>query len=420
MMFANGVTGATVDRLYRLGDDTLPGNIEDGTAGQPVGSGSSNVSPGNTIDGIGPSGAFQDLAPQGSPVYIDVSTTGPNLASARPGATAGELGILFDGNNDHLTGANLNNPSLSAASMNSGGPLDYGGIDDRGFQLWVYPHSASNGTFQDVVMDSTEHGVSITAGGTWSMRFAGADSDSTFPVAFDQWTHVMVAKPNGSRSFMYINGVAVGVLGRTYDDSSSLLVVGSNSGETPGSSNYFDGVLDDMTMFVMGTSDMGTPYGGFNLGNDNDFVAQQLTGVAGDVNLDGVLNSQDVDDLVAGWENVNTVNEVVVGPVAVGDLNSYAKGDLNFDGRTNLRDVFLLHDALANANLGGFNFSLLNGVPVPEPHSMTLFALGLSLFGVVNRHRRGEMSIRKVRHFAQQCKGQGAAPCIDNSECRTS
>ena len=115
--------------------------------------------------------------------------------------------------------------------------------------------------------------------------------------------------------------------------------------------------------------------GTFNLGEDNDYVASILTGVDGDVNQDGVLNNGDVDALIAGWRSENVVNGV-----RAGDINTLGKGDLNFDGVTNLADVFELHTALVAATGAGFDFSLLNGLAVPEPSSLALFGTMAAAF----------------------------------------
>ena len=84
-----------------------------------------------------------------------------------------------------------------------------------------------------------------------------------------------------------------------------------------------------------------------------------LTGVDGDVDQNGVLDPVvDVAAFVAGWKTTGHVT----------NLDRYTHGDLNLDGSTNLTDVFLMHQALANIG-AAFPFNAL-GLDVPEPGSL--------------------------------------------------
>jgi hypothetical protein len=103
-----------------------------------------------------------------------------------------------------------------------------------------------------------------------------------------------------------------------------------------------------------------------------------LTGVAGDVNQDNVLNPADVTAFLAGWKFRNVVNGV-----QVGDINTIEKGDLDFDGIVGLKDVRLLRQALGSAGVSGAG---LNALGVPEPSAIVLAApLALAL---ARRRRR--------------------------------
>jgi hypothetical protein len=210
------------------------------------------------------------------------------------------------------------------------------------------------------------------------MRYGGADTDSTVPVVADAWVHAMVVRPFGATgpgggSILYIDGVAVAADAGGYDGADEAsLVVGANTSavfEEVGTMEFFQGVVDDLAMFVLG-SNASADFGTFQLGEDNEFVAGTLTGVAGDVNQDGVLDDGDVDALITGWRSENLVNGV-----RVGDINTLGAGDLNFDGTTNLADVHALHTALLSATGAGFDFARLNGLGVPEPSSLALAAL---------------------------------------------
>jgi hypothetical protein len=362
----------TNDRVYHFGDDPL----EHASPGLPVGSGTGNPTPGGTLDSLGPvSGTFQDLLAT-SATYRNVSVTSPSLLTTRPGATSGNLGIEFNGTSSYLRGSRLGYPSTTASSTGGSGSLDYSGLSNRGFQLWIYPDSAKSGSDQNVVIDTNQHGLRIGASGNWVMRYAGTDLDSGSPVIFNDWSHVMVSRSiNGGvsgGSILYVNGVAVKASTAQYDATANLqLVIGSNTGDnigtSVGSQDHFDGVLDELEMFVMGTTINGLNRGSFNFGTDNQYAALNLTGVAGDVDQNGVLDPvADVNAFIAGWGSENFVDGV-----RVGDMSTILNGDLNFDGITDLTDGFLLHHALL-AELGiGLDFSRI-GQPVPEPMTFSL------------------------------------------------
>ncbi|QDU88825.1 hypothetical protein Pla175_22090 [Pirellulimonas nuda] len=350
------------DRIYRFGE------TEGGAAGNPIVGGV-------TFDsaGVSMTGTFQDLAASGAATYANVSSTGAGALS-RPGAAAGAVGITLDGAS-FLSGANLNRPSLTASSTAGGGNLDYSGLNNRGFQLWVRPSAV--GTLQRVVQDSNQHGVTITAAGLWQMNYGGTSTTSTLAAATNAWSHVELVNPAGNLSVLYVNGVAVATDSRAYADSDFPLVIGANTGVsgTVGTTEFFTGVVDDMSMFVIGTTTNGLQRGPFNFATDNAFAASKLSAIPGDFTgagglPDGVVNSLDSNAFLAGWENRNLVNNRLVG-----DLNSYAKGDLNFDGVTDLRDAFILHTGLQNAGLGGLNFAALGNTAVPEPSALVVAAI---------------------------------------------
>jgi hypothetical protein len=374
---SNAFAERTNDRTYRFGDE----NLEDAAAGLVVGRGPTNPTFGGTLDSAGPTGAFVDLLESGGPTYVDVGD--------RPGASSGALGIEFDGADDYLFGPRLGLPS-SSISAEPQGPLDYSGISNRGFQLWVRPDLAGSGSTQNVVLDTNQHGLVISDDNRWTLRYNGVDVESEAAVAFDQWSHVMVVRPSGAAggARLYVNGVAVAARTGGFDgNDNTSLVVGSNTGDDVdvlvGTEDFYQGILDDLELFVLGTStSTATPYGTFNPLTDNQFIASELTGIAGDVNQDGALNQTDVDAFVAGWLSENRV-----GGLVVGDLNSYRAGDLNATGVTDLDDAFLLHSALVSAGQAGINFGALNG-GVPEPRSLALVACGLASLAIIRMSTR--------------------------------
>ena len=172
-------------------------------------------------------------------------------------------------------------------------------------------------------------------------------------VVNNQWSHVMVVMPNkpatptgGYTSVMYVNGLAVSAQNGNYDRSvatqAEALVVGANTNATPanvGNATWFKGVVHEMEMFVMGKSydtatGTFTDFGTFNLLSDNDWMLANRSQVPGDISNNGSRGEEDVAANVAGWLKTKTVNSI-----RVGDKGTYAQGDLNFDGITNLVDV---------------------------------------------------------------------------------
>jgi hypothetical protein len=337
----------------------------------------------NTFDSVGQPGQGQlvDLTAVSQPTYVTIT--------GRPDGGNGGLGIQFNAAQmEYLHGFNLGFPEESFSAVMhhtpNGGALDYQGISDRGFQFWVRPTSTA---VQTLVMDTNQHGVRINANGRFSMRYAGSDHESTLAVTPDTWYHVEVVRPagaaNGSR--MYVNGVAVAAAPGDYPKNDwADLTVGTNTagddqlspGFTGGTAEFFSGIVDELKMFVVGTTTSTTPvnYGTFNLAVDNDFVASPvsgLKGVAGDVTNDGVLNQADKDAFIGGW-----MDRRIVGGFQIGDMASRAQGDLNLDGITNIQDLLLFQNALSGAGLGAINPADLQG-GVPEPSTLLLMMTAL-------------------------------------------
>ena len=161
--------------------------------------------------------------------------------------------------------------------------------------------------------------------------------------------------------------------------TTSALSIGANQN---GSSNFYNGVLDDVHMFFWGNNTRqtnggagpnGQDWGNLDLAEDNQWIANRLAelGVddAADVNLDGTVNNSDVTAFLPDWRKVRRVNGV-----QVGDWTSRQDSDLNFDGIVDLKDAYVLHDGLIAAGFGaGLDFSLL-GTAVPEPTGIALAA----------------------------------------------
>jgi hypothetical protein len=355
-----------------------------------------------TFDSAGQAGAGQlvDLTAVNTPTYVAIT--------GRPDGGGGR-GIQFNAAQmEYLHGFNLGFPedSFSAAThtTQSGGGLDYQGISNRGLQFWVRPSSTA---VQSLVMDTNRHGVRINENGRFSMRYNGLDFESTQTVVPDTWYHVEVVRPagaaNGSR--MFVNGVAVAAAPGGYDDDWADLVVGANTagddnglhdsipapvGFTGGTQEFFSGIIDDLKLFVIGTSTSATPtsYGGFSLAMDNQFVASPVTGIkgaAGDVNNDGSLTQADKDAFIAGW-----MDRRLVSGIQIGDLASRAQGDLNLDGITNIHDLLILQNALPAAGLAAISAADLEAA-VPEPATVAVALV--ATFALTNLRQQRRPSI---------------------------
>ncbi len=372
--WSSGVlASSTNDREYWLGDD-------DGVL--------ADESVSLTFDSMftltGEGGDQQNLTPSATaPTYVDVGPSG----LARPGALANALGVAFDADGqNYLVGDRLGEPHSSIASGESDffGPLDYSDIVDRGFQLWVRPGNGSG--LQDVVMDTNQHGLRISEAGTWVLRYDGGDIDSGVAATPNQWAHAMVVRPaGGTGARLYVDGFAIAADSGDYNHGDNFqLVLGANTGaadsELVGTDNFFTGVLDDLEMFVLGVSFFdGIDYGTFDPAEDNPIIAAALEGIdPADVNMDGVVNAQDVDDFVASWLDAKTVNGI-----SMGDLATRASGDLNLDGNINLLDWSILN--AANPATGATIMAALQGVPEPA----SLWLLGSSLAWLLIRRRAG-------------------------------
>ena len=362
------------DRDYQMGDDPAESASNGGTISV-------------TFDSQGQtqSNQLHDLVATGTPVYRSYS--------GRPDGN-NSLGVELDGNSEYLRSSRLGLPDTTISSVQST-TLNYSGMVDRGLQFWVRPAAT---TAQTMVMDTNQHGARINADGNFSMRYGGVDYDSTTPVSNGTWYHVMVVRPNGpaNGSIMYVNGIAVTAAPGGYDGSDTAeLVVGANTGGddgseggvgfTGGTEEYFSGIIDDLQLFVIGESnefagEPGVDYGDFDFAADNDYAAFELSGVAGDLDNSGVFDAADRSQFIDGWMDVNEINGV-----RAGDLETFASGDLNFDGITDIRDLAEFQTLLPLAGLAAITAAELTGVPEPTTAALLLSA---ALATAASRQRR--------------------------------
>jgi hypothetical protein len=357
--------------------------------------------PGNTVSvtwdtqGLPAMQQLVDLAAVNGPKYEALPTMSGGPVPMRPDGgtgTAIRLNPTSPSQGQHLkTGFEqaLNMPALSWSSTGQATPpgtINYSFISDRGFQLWVLPQTAARA---DIVMDTNQHGALINSSGRFAMRYINTDYDTGLSVTPNTWYHLMVVRPFGSGrgSIMYVNGVAMAQASGVYrgEDSSANeettpLVVGANTGTgiSVGLQNRFQGLVDDLEMFVMGYNSV-ADYGDFVFERDNKYAAFFKPSNAADLTNDNIVDMDDVDLFVDNW-----LYQKVVGNQVIGDLETRMKGDFNFDGYVNLADWEILNE-LAPPGAGAAAWAMIQGIP--EPNSLVLAAL-TALGGLVRRRRR--------------------------------
>lgn len=361
-------SAATNDREYKMGEDDN-GPITPGVTAVPGGAG--------TFDSAGESEMDQlvDLIPSGGPIYQSVV--------GRPDGVGG-LGIEFNAaSSQFLRNFSLGLPQTtwSAIGGSHTGTLNYNGIVNRGMQFWVKPDIA---TAQTLVMDTNQQGVRINSSGNFSMRYDGTDFNSTLAATPGNWYHVMVVTDVSLGTRMYVDGIAVAAAAGVYSFSdTSPLVVGANTGGDEnsfggGTEEFFDGIIDDLSLFVIGEN-AAVSYGGFDFATDNGYADYWLSGEPGDIDNSGALGPSDKADFIAGW-----LSEKKVNGIRVGDLSTFAAGDLNFDGITDIFDLALMQNALTTAGFSAITAAELQGVP--EPTSLVLLLFGAAALSPRRRY----------------------------------
>ncbi|MCC6492910.1 MAG: PEP-CTERM sorting domain-containing protein [Pirellulales bacterium] len=404
---AQSIPAPFVDRMYRMGDSGEPSVVDGGTVSvtwDTAGAANQN----QLIDLT----AFTKAG--GAPKYVTIS--------GRPDGGTG-FGINLNPNasdRQFLRTAPdeaLNFPEKSPSAIDGtlpGGTLDYRYITDRGFQLWTKPTAISLG---HIVMDTNNHGVLLRADGKFAMRYSNFDYPGVTTAVPNTWYHLMVVRPfgPGNGSILYVNGVAEAAAVGGYfgedipndettpaNQDNSPLVVGSNSSESPfqlASTAFYRGVVDDLEMFVMGlnlTSDRGE----FKFDRDNDYAAFFKPTNVADLTGDNAITIADVQVFASNWLKEKVLTWTQAGlprALAVGDLQSRAMGDFNYDGRVNLSDWAILNTA--NPAMGAAAMALIRGVP--EPSALALAGVSAWALGVAGarsrrrseRHRGGSQGV---------------------------
>lgn len=388
----------TLDRDYTFGDDSA----ENATAGQAVGSASSN---GGTFDSAGTPGnnSLIDLDPRGNlfiqPNYVAVND--------RPDGVSGlgiELNPLELEEQFLRTGFEeaLNFPERSASSSRAvlAGPLDYTVISDRGFSIWAKPSALPGaGEQASIVMDTNQHGVFIDESGNYAMRYAERDYVSEIPAEVNEWAHLSVVRSfgPGSGSILYIDGVAGAATTGQYriervvnedtptsniaDLDTSPLVVGASTGASEavvGNTDHFSGVIDDLEMFVMGINST-SDYGEYVFERDDRYAAAFKPSNPVDLTGEGAIDFSDAIEFASNWryeKSLTWINaEGTESSLVVGDLETRGRGDFNFDGRVDLTDWAMLNDA--NPGVAASAMGLITGA-IPEPTTGVMVLLAMS------------------------------------------
>lgn len=365
----------TLDRSYSMGDTTggIPAEGgDDGivTNGEPV---DSTAAAGiDVLDSVA-AGGFADLGQAGAPVYYQI--TASDVSNGHPGPV-GRFAISFDGTDDVIKTSTAFNALSTAMS--------------QGMQAWVYPRASglvtTNG--QSILYDSANAGgPAISPDGKWTQRNSGVtDLAGTVAVVGDQWHHVAqhiyysygqssigpTSVPGTGASLtytsvIYVDGIAVSANNDTNVTANGGFQVGA-AASGANSTAFFNGIIDEVEVYR-------SAYGQYNLAQDNDFIAETLSGFdLGDINFDGDVNNTDANVFISNWQRAK-IFKGAHNDVYAGDLETYGWGDLNFDGLINMRDAIAMNNALKG--VGGLNFSLLmgSGVAVPEPSSMACSGL---------------------------------------------
>ena len=132
-------------------------------------------------------------------------------------------------------------------------------------------------------------------------------------------------------------------------------------------SEYFDGAIDDLEMFVYGSNSQ-EDFGDFDFLAENAYARDvALVGIAdADVNLDGIVSGDGTgpaatDDVTAFVENFFTTN--FVNSIQVGDVITRANGDLDINGTVDLRDWGIIN--AADPAMGAAIWNELRQIPEP-------------------------------------------------------
>src|SRR5690606_11190250 len=140
------------------------------------------------------------------PFYVNTAALG--FPGTDLGGVTSGVGIRFDGADDRLVGPGFGNPGDGDENFTGSFTAAYQGLFTRMIDGWVRPNNL-NGTRQDIVNDTSQFGIHITANNTWGIVYGGTSLDSGLDVASTLdpagWAHVHHVT-NGSRVALLVNG----------------------------------------------------------------------------------------------------------------------------------------------------------------------------------------------------------------------
>jgi autotransporter-associated beta strand protein len=243
--------------------------------------------------------------------------------------------------------------------------------------------ASSTSTFDGTVIDGAQGAtvlpVRITKTGTGTLTFNGANT-YTGPTTVQGGTLVLglaaqqpvlggvtVTTPGGA-------DLQGGRLVLKYDGITQAALVAQVA-------SVLDAGYDQATKFSSGllraTTLSGNQLVGWIDNSGSSQIEVALT-LAGDFNLDGTVN---FDDLLKLAANYNSSTDI-----------TWAKGDANYDGTVNFDDLLKLAANYNQTFAGSFagDWSLARAT-VPEPTTVT--CVGVALFGIVNGRRRRRRAI---------------------------
>jgi hypothetical protein len=87
-----------------------------------------------------------------------------------------------------------------------------------------------------------------------------------------------------------------------------------------------------------------------------------FNGVDGDINQNGIFDEADLTAFIAAWNPIERT---------YGGAQSYKRGDINFDFKADLADVFLFRQLLISAGIPTAGLGTLADIPEP-PHCAVL------------------------------------------------
>lgn len=100
-----------------------------------------------------------------------------------------------------------------------------------------------------------------------------------------------------------------------------------------------------------------------------DLNPAPFNGIHGDVDQNGVIDHLDLEKFIAAWRDRGQ-------QYFFGEYDSYTNGDLNFDGKVDLRDALVMRQSLIDTggNTGALELAL-RGVPEPSSFAMAAIAM---------------------------------------------